>query len=108
MRDDIFGRLLKAGIGSIAMCEGKTAPIIEEEIGRQIGLSAAAIQRYKAGHIPPETRTVQWLAEAAVQRGHLNRDWLSHFLRLARYPGTGKPARSVVPSWLGSARSGVS
>lgn len=86
MRDALFGRLLKAGIGSIAMCEGRTAPVIEEELGRQIGLSAAAIQRYKAGHLPPEPRTVQWLAEAAVRRGFLNREWLHRFLHAARYP----------------------
>jgi hypothetical protein len=31
-RDEIFGRLLRAGIGSIATYEGKTAPIVEDEL----------------------------------------------------------------------------
>src|SRR5262245_26747908 len=64
MRSDTFGRLLKAGIGSIATCEGKTAPTVEDDLGQQIGVTAASIQRYKAGHLPPEPRTVQILADA--------------------------------------------
>ncbi|KPV48111.1 hypothetical protein SE17_39805, partial [Kouleothrix aurantiaca] len=62
-RSDEFGRLLKAGINSIANCEGTTAPAIEDAIGEQIGLTGYTIQRYKAGHIPPETRTIKLLAE---------------------------------------------
>jgi tetratricopeptide (TPR) repeat protein len=86
MRNDSFGRFLKAGIGSIAMCEGKTAPAIEDELGERIGVSAATIQRYKTGYMPRESRTIQLLAEAVVKRGYLNREWLQHFLGAARYP----------------------
>jgi LuxR family glucitol operon transcriptional activator len=86
MQNDKFGRLLKGAINSIASYEHKTAPIIEDELGRQIGVSAASIQRYKAGHIPPEPNTVQVLAETAVKRGYLNREWLQNFLGAARYP----------------------
>jgi hypothetical protein len=75
MRNDSFGRFLKAGIGSIAMCEGKTAPAIKDELGERIGVSAATIQRYKTGYLPHESRTIQLLAEAAVKRGYLNREW---------------------------------
>lgn len=71
MRSKIFGRLLKAGINSAAMCEGKPASAIEEELGEQFGLSVAIIQRYKAGHIPPEPRMVQIFAEVAVREGGL-------------------------------------
>jgi LuxR family glucitol operon transcriptional activator len=85
-RSDHFGRLLKAGISSIANCEGKTAPGIEEELGQQIGVASYTIQRYKTGHLPPEARSVQILAEACVRRGYLNRDWLQAFLHAARYP----------------------
>jgi LuxR family glucitol operon transcriptional activator len=85
-RSDHFGRLLKAGIGSIANCEGKTAPAIEQELGEQIGVASYTIQRYKTGHLPPEARTVQILAEACVRRGYLNREWLQAFLHAARYP----------------------
>jgi hypothetical protein len=86
MRSETFGRLLKAGVSSIAACEGKTAPIVEEDLGNTIGVAAASIQRYKAGHVPPETRTVEILAEAAVRRGHMDRGWLQTFLRAASYP----------------------
>jgi transcriptional regulator with XRE-family HTH domain len=86
MQNEKFGRLLKGAINSIAAYERKTAPIIEEELGQQVGVSAASIQRYKAGHIPPEANTVQTLAERVVKRGYLNRDWLQNFLQAARYP----------------------
>lgn len=106
MRNETFGRLLKAGLSSIAACEGKTAPIIEDELGDLIGVTAASIQRYKAGHIPPDARPVAILAEAAVRRGHLDRAWLQALLHAAAYPapaglidrlcpssGTARPAR---------------
>lgn len=83
-----FGRLLKAGINSIANCEGTTAPAIEDAIGQQIGLTGYSIQRYKAGHIPPENRTIELLAELCVQRGFMARRWVEHFLRAAQYPQT--------------------
>ena len=86
MRNEIFGRLLRAGIGSIATCESKTAPVVEDDLGQQIGVSPASIQRYKSGHIPPELRTIETLAAACVNRGYLNREWLQGFLRAAHYP----------------------
>ena len=85
-RNETFGRLVKAGIGSIASCEGTTAPIIEDDLGRQIGVAATTIQRYKAGHLPPEHRTVELLAEACVRRGLMGRAWLEQLLHAARYP----------------------
>jgi predicted ATPase/class 3 adenylate cyclase len=85
-RSETFGRLLKGAINSIAAYEGKTAPAVEDELGAQIGVAGSAIQRYKAGHLPPEPRAVQILAEAAVRRGYLSRAWLLRFLQAARYP----------------------
>jgi tetratricopeptide (TPR) repeat protein len=85
-RSDLFGRMLKAGISSIANCEGRTAPVIEEELGAQIGVAAHTIQRYKAGNLPPEARSIQILAEACVRRGYMNREWLQAFLQAAHYP----------------------
>jgi hypothetical protein len=72
-------------VNGIATYEGTTAALIEQDLGQQIGLSAAAIQRYKASHLPPETRTIQLLAAAAVQRGHLDAVWLREFLQAAQY-----------------------
>lgn len=85
-RSDTFGRLLKAGIGSIANCAGKTLPVIEEELGQQIGVSAATIERYRSGYIPPESKTIAILAEACVKRGLMGREWLQQFLHAVRYP----------------------
>jgi predicted ATPase/class 3 adenylate cyclase len=85
-RSETFGRLLKGAINSIAAYEGKTAPSVEDELGAQIGVAGTAIQRYKAGHLPPEPRAIQILAEAAVRRGFLSRAWLQRFLQAARYP----------------------
>jgi transcriptional regulator with XRE-family HTH domain len=85
-RNETFGRLLKAGIASIANCEGKTAAVIEDDLGQEIGVSADTIQRYKSGFTPPDDQTIKVLAEAAVQRGFLGREWLQRFLHAARYP----------------------
>jgi tetratricopeptide (TPR) repeat protein len=96
-RSETFGRLLKAGISSIVNCEGKKAPIIEDELGQLIGVSGDSIQRYKAGHLPPEPRTVQILAEAAIRRGFLGRAWLQRFLHAARYPFADKLLDQLCP-----------
>lgn len=84
-RSETFGRLLKGAINSIATYEGKTAPIIEEELAEQVGLAGSAIQRYKAGSLPPDPRTIEIIAEAAVRRGLFSREWLQRFLHAARY-----------------------
>ena len=44
--NETFGRLLRGAINSIAAYEGKTAAVVEEELGAAIGLSGATIQRY--------------------------------------------------------------
>ncbi len=85
-RSRTFGRLLSGAINSIATYEGRTAPVIEDQLGEQLHLSGKTIQRYKAGYIPPDHTTVRVLAEAAVRRAFLNRDWLKSFLRSAHYP----------------------
>lgn len=85
-RNEIFGRLLRAGIGSIASYEGKTAPVIEEDLGQQLGVVGKTVQRYKTGYIPPEHEQVRILAEACVNRGLMGRLWLHRFLETAHYP----------------------
>ena len=96
-RSETFGRLLKAGIGSIVICEGTKAPVVEDDLGQQIGVSADAIQRYKAGALPPEPRTVQILADACVRRGFMNREWLQSFLHAARYHQSDKLLDQLCP-----------
>ena len=85
-QSETFGRLLRGAINSIAAYEGKSAAAVEEQLGAAIGVSGAAIQRYKAGYLPLEARTVQILAEGAVRRGFLSRAWLARFLQAARHP----------------------
>src|SRR6266545_718404 len=105
-RSEAFGRLLKGAINSIAAYEGKTAPAVEDELGAKIGVAGSAIQRYKSGFLPPDSRAVELFAEAAVRRGYLGRAWLMRFLQAARYPAaeplidqlTGPaPARAAAP-----------
>src|SRR5437660_1181341 len=97
-RNELFGRLLKAGIGSIAHYEGKTAPVIEDDLGQRIGVVHTTIQRYKAGHLPPEPRTVAILAEECVRRGLLGRAWLERFLHAACYPAPEKLLGQLFPA----------
>ena len=95
-----FGRLLSGAINSIATYEGKTAPMVESELGQQIGLTVASIQRYKSGRIPPEPRTVRIFAEAGVKRGFLNRRWLARFLHAASYPSPDGLIDELCPATL--------
>jgi tetratricopeptide (TPR) repeat protein len=95
-----FGKLLKGAINGIANYEGKTAPVIEEEVGELIGVSGKTIQRYKTGYLPPFDRdndAVRVLAEAAVRRGFLGREWLERFLHAARYPAAEKLLNELCP-----------
>ncbi|NCC32206.1 MAG: hypothetical protein EOM24_09305, partial [Chloroflexia bacterium] len=101
-RSETFGRLLKGAINSIATYEGKTAPIIEEELAEQVGLAGSAIQRYKAGSLPPDPRTIAIIAEAAVRRGLFSREWLQRFLHAARYHQADQLLDQLCP--LGPAR----
>jgi tetratricopeptide (TPR) repeat protein len=99
-RSETFGRLLSGAINSIATYEGKTAPVIEEELGQQLGVAGKTVQRYKAGHIPPEPTAVTFLAEAAVRRAYLGREWLERFLHAARYPFAEQLVASLCPAPL--------
>jgi hypothetical protein len=100
MKNQAFGQLLKAGLASIAYCEHKTSPAIETDLGAQIGVEATTIQRYKAGHLPPELRTLEILAGAAVKRGLMSREWLQQFLRAANYPAPERLLDTLCPTAL--------
>src|SRR4051812_42776911 len=104
-RSETFGRLLKAGISSIANVEGKTAPVVEDDLGQQIGVAGYTVQRYKSGHLPLETRTVQILAEACVQRGYLGHLWLERFLQVAQFPAPAPLLERLCPQPVIQARA---
>src|SRR5687768_10909234 len=101
-RNETFGSLLSGAIKSIATYERKTTPTIDEELGAQIGVVGKTVERYRAGHLRPDDRAIEILAEAAVRRGCLNRDWLQRFLRAARYPFADKLIDELCP--IGPAR----
>jgi len=85
-RNETFGRLLSGMVSSIAYYEGKSTAIVEEELGAALNVVGKTVQRYKAGYLPPGDEAVRVLAEAAVRRGFLGREWLQRFLHAARYP----------------------
>lgn len=101
-RSETFGRLLSGAINSIAIYEGRSTPVVEEELGSLLNLSGKTIQRYKGGYRPPEERSIEILAEAAIQRGYLGREWLQRFLHAARYPFADKLLDRLCP--IGPAR----
>lgn len=97
---EAFGRLLSGAINSIATYEGKTAPIVEDELGVLAIVAGKTIQRYKSGYLPPERRTIEILAEAAVKRGFLGREWLQRFLHAGRYAFADKLLDQLCPAAL--------
>jgi tetratricopeptide (TPR) repeat protein len=84
-RSPRFGQLLKAGLNSIATIEGKTGPIIDDEIGALVGLAGTSLQRYRSGSLPEHGFT-KIVASACVRRGMMGRTWLEQFLKAAAYP----------------------
>ena len=62
-RSESFGRLLRAAMAGIAAIEGKSQRAIEAELGAAIGVAGPTMQRYKAGHIPPEQPSIERLAD---------------------------------------------
>jgi len=99
MHNPEFGHLLTGAINSIASYEGKTAAAIETELGEKLGVAPSTIQRYKSGKVPPEARTVVCLAEEAIRRGYLNREWLTRFLHNARYPAPSAIIENLFPAY---------
>jgi tetratricopeptide (TPR) repeat protein len=85
-RSETFGRLLKAGLNSIATVEGKTGPVVDDEIGALVSLAPTSLQRYRSGYLPTDHTLTARFAEACVVRGLMGRPWLEQFLRAARFP----------------------
>ena len=98
MYNSEFGHLLTGAINSIAAYEAKTAAAVETELGVRMGVAPSTVQRYKSGHLPPDGMMVESLAEEAVRRGYLNREWLVKFLRAARYPALNDCVERLFPA----------
>lgn len=85
-RNQQFGNLLKAGLSSLGHVQGKTQQAVEDQVGDLIGVAGTTLQRYKAGHVPPESGRVAQLARLCVRDGLLGRVWAERFLEAAHYP----------------------
>jgi hypothetical protein len=104
IRNETFGRMLRGAINSIAALEGKNVPIVEDELAEKVHLAGTAFQRYKTGHVPPDPHTIEIIAEAAVRRGFLSREWLQRFLHAARYPQADRLLDQLCPIGLARPR----
>ncbi len=98
IRNEAFGRLLSGMVSSIAAYEGKTTARVEEELGAVLHVSGKTVQRYKTGYLPPDDEAVRYLAEAAVRRAFVGREWLQRFLHAARYPFAEKLLDALCPT----------
>src|SRR5262245_32982530 len=84
-RSETFGRLLKAGLNSIATIDGKVGPVIDNDIGALVGLAGTSLQRYRSGFIPSDHNFTRLVADACVARGLMGQRWLEPFLKAAHY-----------------------
>src|SRR5215813_9656532 len=81
-----FGKLLTQGLKSIAALEKLDLTDLQNELGREIGVSVWTIYKWRDGtSIPNDDRTIALLARACVTRGHMDRQWLESFLNHTIY-----------------------
>jgi hypothetical protein len=76
-----FGILLTQGLKSIAALEKLDLTELQNDLGREIGVSVWTIYKWRDGtSIPNDDRTIGLLANACIRRGHMDRQWLVTFL----------------------------
>jgi NB-ARC domain-containing protein len=81
-----FGKLLTQGLKSIAALEKLDLTDLQNELGKEIGVSVWTLYKWRKGSsIPNDDRTIALLARVCVQRGRLDRQWLNDFLRTTIY-----------------------
>ena len=86
MSYDHFGNLLTQGLKSIAALEKTELTEVQLELGRDIGVSVWTIYKWRKGtSVPQDDRTIAMLARACVQRGRMDRTWLTDYLRHTVY-----------------------
>jgi tetratricopeptide (TPR) repeat protein len=77
-----FGKLLTQGLKSIAALEKVELTDLQHELGKEIGISVWTLYKWRKGtSIPGDDRTIALLARACVQRGRMDRQWLTDYLR---------------------------
>jgi tetratricopeptide (TPR) repeat protein len=83
---EYFGKLLTQGLKSIAALEKTDLTDLQNELGKDIGVSVWTIYKWRKGtSIPNDDRTIGLLARACVERGRMDKQWLSEFLRSTIY-----------------------
>jgi len=76
-----FGKLLTQGLKCIAALEKSELTDLQHELGKEIGVSVWTIYKWRKGtSIPNDDRTIALLARVCVQRGRMDRKWLTSFL----------------------------
>ncbi len=78
-----FGELLKEGIGSVSLRQGRTEQAVEREIAEKLGYTRHNIERWKyRNHVPKEPEHVAFLVRFFVTYGRLDRVWAGNILNM--------------------------
>ena len=86
MSTNQFGKLLTQGLKCIAALEKIDLTDLQHELGREIGVSVWTLYKWRKGSfIPNDDRTIALLARVCVQRGRMDRQWLTSFLTQTIY-----------------------
>src|SRR4051812_41133029 len=86
MTTNEFGKILTQGLKCIAALEKIDLADLQHELGKEIGVSVWTIYKWRNGSfIPSDDRTLALLANACVQRGRMDRKWLTSFLTQTIY-----------------------
>jgi LuxR family glucitol operon transcriptional activator len=81
-----FGKLLTQGLKSIAALEKLDLTDLQNELGKEIGVSVWTLYKWRKGtSVPNDDRTIAILARVCVRRGRLDRQWLTDFLHKTIY-----------------------
>jgi LuxR family glucitol operon transcriptional activator len=98
-----FGKLLTQGLKSIAALEKTELTDLQQELGRDIGVSVWTIYKWRKGtSIPNDDRTIALLARACVQRGRMDRRWLVEFLQNTIYSDKQALVQELFPDAAGA------
>ena len=86
MSTNQFGKLLTQGLKCIAALEKTDLTDLQHELGKEIGVSVWTLYKWRKGSfIPNDDRTLALLARVCVQRGRMDRHWLTSFLTQTIY-----------------------
>ena len=93
MKNERLGDFIREGLSSVAKKQGKTAQVIEVEIGQMLGLSEHTIQKYKQGNLPdpPDlAERIEAIAGYCLRHGRLSPDWAKALLKAAHHSNPDK------------------